>query len=303
MYREPAPRPKSRLPLLERFTKRTPCKASWSDMAGDDRARYCGACRKSVYDLAAMSEDEAEGFLAHHLDDQEAGVRLYRRPDGRVLTSDCPRAADRRHARRVGLAVFVATGALVAVSVALADLPMPRTHHLPGSTSRFEVPRAPVPAPVPRDYDVDPPRPIPDEAPWGNEEVAFRTLGFPDLARVPAAKDPLDTRVPHVRMGTILATSMPPEVIARIVRHGFGPFLRVCYEDALRRHPALEGRITIHFEIALDGSVWRPKDHGSDMPDPELVACVVRSAANLFFPKPEHYDETVTLPLYFRPPE
>ena len=83
MYREPAQRPKNRLPLLERFTKRTPCKASWSDMQGDDRVRFCSACSKNVYDLAAMNEDEAESFLAHHLDDEEACVRLYRRPDGR----------------------------------------------------------------------------------------------------------------------------------------------------------------------------------------------------------------------------
>lgn len=286
MYREPAARPKNRLPLLDRFTKRTPCKVSWSDMPGDDRVRFCCACSKNVHDLGAMSEDAAESFLAHHLDDQEACVRLYRRPDGRILTSDCPRGADKRHVRRVGLAVCVAAGALVAVSAALADLPVARTHHLPGSTSRFEVPRAPVPAPVPRDYDVDPPRPILyDPTPW-----------------LPSPLDSLDTRVPHVRIGVIEATSMPPEVIARIVRYSFGQFLRLCYEDALQSQPAVEGRITIHFEVALDGSVWRARDEGSDMRDPGLVACVVRAAANLSFPRPGNHDETVTLSLYFRPP-
>jgi len=35
MYREPAQQPKSRLPLLDRFTKMTPCKAPWSDMQGE----------------------------------------------------------------------------------------------------------------------------------------------------------------------------------------------------------------------------------------------------------------------------
>lgn len=93
-----------------------------------------------------------------------------------------------------------------------------------------------------------------------------------------------------------------PEVIARIVRNSFGRFLRVCYEDALRSHPALEGKVTIRFEIGIDGAVWRAEDQGSDIPDPALVACVVRAAANLSFPRPGNYDETVTLPLYFRPP-
>ena len=297
MYREPAPRPNHRLPLLDRFTKRTPCKASWSDMVGDDRVRLCGACRKNVYDVTAMSEDEAEGFLAHHLDDQEACVRLYRRPDGRLLTSDCPRGADRRHVRRVGLAVCVASGALVAVSAALAELPVPRTHHLPGSTARFEVPRAPAPTPAARDYDVDPPRPRPIEpTPW-DDEVTFRTWPLP------AGVDPLDTRVPHARTGAVVARNMAATAVAHIVRTTFGPFLRACYEDALRVHPALQGSITVDFEIDRDGRVRNAEERDSDIPDAPLVACVVKAVAQLWFPRPEEGSAFVTLPLHLHPPE
>ena len=36
MYRQPAPPPKSRLPLLDRVFVKTPCEASWNDMKGDD---------------------------------------------------------------------------------------------------------------------------------------------------------------------------------------------------------------------------------------------------------------------------
>lgn len=306
MYREPAQRPKSRLPLLERLTKKTPCKASWNDMHGDDRVRFCCACSKNVYDVAAMSEDEAEGFLAQHFDDQEPCVRLYRRPDGRVLTSDCPRGAHKRHVRRVVLAVVVAACAVVAGSAALADLPVPRTHHRPTSTSRFEVPRATVRPSRPRDLDVDPPRALLDESSAWGEDLALQPFaGLPwDADDVPSPPAyPLAAKAPHVRMGTIVATNgMPTDVIARIVKYGFGRFLRACYEDASSIRPAPVGRIAIGFEIARDGSVWKVRDEDSDIADAKLVACVVRAAEQLVFPRPEEGKATVTLPLFFRPP-
>ncbi len=76
MYRQPAAPPKTRLPLLDRVAIKTPCKASWDEMQGDDRVRFCCACTKNVYDISAMTEDEAEAFLAFHLDDQDACVKL-----------------------------------------------------------------------------------------------------------------------------------------------------------------------------------------------------------------------------------
>jgi hypothetical protein len=144
---------------------------------------------------------------------------------------------------------------------------------------------------------------------WG-EDVALRPYaevpwGFDDLGSVPAPPaEPFEAKVPHVRMGTIVATNgMPTDVIARIVKYGFGRYLGACYEDALRIRPALAGRITIGFEIARDGSVWRVRDEDSAIADAKLVACVVRAAEQLVFPRPEEGKATVTLPLFFRPPE
>jgi hypothetical protein len=34
MYRQPAAKPRNRLPLLDRVAIKTPCKASWNDMEG-----------------------------------------------------------------------------------------------------------------------------------------------------------------------------------------------------------------------------------------------------------------------------
>ena len=38
--------------LLDRIQVNVPCQASWDDMRGDDRVRFCGACKLNVYNVA-----------------------------------------------------------------------------------------------------------------------------------------------------------------------------------------------------------------------------------------------------------
>jgi len=40
------------------------CKQRWEDMVGDDRVRACGGCDRPVFNLSAMTREEAEGVLA-----------------------------------------------------------------------------------------------------------------------------------------------------------------------------------------------------------------------------------------------
>ncbi len=80
----------------------TPCKVRWDAMEGDERVRFCGECKKSVYNLSSMSRAEAEALVS----DVEASrcVTFFQRADGTVLTDDCPvglAAARRRMARAV----------------------------------------------------------------------------------------------------------------------------------------------------------------------------------------------------------
>lgn len=65
----------------------TPCTVSWGGMVGDDRSRFCRQCERQVFDLSRMTTAEATQLLASP--DGRPCVRLYRRPDGRVLTADC----------------------------------------------------------------------------------------------------------------------------------------------------------------------------------------------------------------------
>ncbi len=102
---------KARLPILDRLCIKTPCDASWDEMAGDDTARYCFRCRTTVYDLSQMTEEDAEFFLASYF--EESGelpcARLYRRPDGRVLTEPCAHGERLRHLERVKIGFATAT--------------------------------------------------------------------------------------------------------------------------------------------------------------------------------------------------
>ena len=58
-------------------------------MQGDEVKRYCGQCRLHVHDTSNMSREQVVGLL------EETGgrccLRIWRRPDGRVITRDCNR--------------------------------------------------------------------------------------------------------------------------------------------------------------------------------------------------------------------
>jgi hypothetical protein len=109
-------------PRLEDIRIAAPCNASWDDMAGDDRVRFCGKCEKNVFNLSAMPREEAQALVADRTG--KLCVRLYKRADGTVLTEDCPVGVKRR--RRVRLAVAAVGGGMMAA--AAAALTSPREH-------------------------------------------------------------------------------------------------------------------------------------------------------------------------------
>jgi FHA domain-containing protein len=109
------------------------------------------------------------------------------------------------------------------------------------------------------------------------------------------------TKAPQVRMGaTQVSGRLPPEVIRRIVRQNYGRF-RLCYEQGLGRNPNLEGRVTVRFVIGRDGAVSNVSNGGSDLPDSNVVNCVVKAFYGLSFPKPEGGIVTVQYPIMLEP--
>ncbi|APR81984.1 Hypothetical protein A7982_07333 [Minicystis rosea] len=98
--------------------------------------------------------------------------------------------------------------------------------------------------------------------------------------------------------GCSVSGRLPPQAIQRIIRQNFGRF-RACYEQGLVRNPALQGTVRTRFVIGRDGAVASAQNGGSDLPDAEVVSCVVRAFYGISFPQPEGGIVTVTYPIAF----
>ena len=79
-----------------------PCQVPWDSMPGNDQVRHCGQCKQNVYNVSELTRAEAMRLIGGR-----ACLRIYRRPDNTVMTSDC--RARLRAARKKGLLVFAGT--------------------------------------------------------------------------------------------------------------------------------------------------------------------------------------------------
>lgn len=151
-----------------------PCSADWAAMSGDEQVRHCQQCNLNVYDLSALSADEARGLIEKH--EGRLCVRFYRRRDGTMLTRDCPIGVRTVRRRQVGVAAGLAAvagfaggllqglrGRALPVAVvqsppaltpeetpALASTPElePEVHAIMGRVACVEPPAAEPPAPA-----------------------------------------------------------------------------------------------------------------------------------------------------------
>jgi hypothetical protein len=93
----------------------SPCSANWDRMQGDERVRYCPECKLNVYNFDAMDSTEIESFVRNR--EGRLCARFYTRPDGTLLTQNCPvgfRAKVRRVSRAAGAILSAATAAMSA---------------------------------------------------------------------------------------------------------------------------------------------------------------------------------------------
>ncbi len=89
---------------LSKIVINSPCTEDWGKMTGDAKRRLCANCDKHVYNLAEMTQSEAETLVTSG---QRVCLRLYRRPDGTVLTRECGRGMRRRWRAQVMLAGMI----------------------------------------------------------------------------------------------------------------------------------------------------------------------------------------------------
>src|SRR5918994_1843636 len=95
---------------LDEVRVAAPCPADWGKMVGDERVRFCGSCELHVYNLSGMTRREAEALVTSA--EGRLCVRFYRRPDGTILTRNCP----------VGLSALKRRGAHAATATMTAVL-------------------------------------------------------------------------------------------------------------------------------------------------------------------------------------
>jgi len=159
---------------LEQIRIASPCDVPWDSMRGDDRVRFCGSCRQSVYNVEAMTRAEAERLIAAR--EGRSCLQMRWRPDGTVVTADC--WARLRAARRRGLIPFLA--ALVVVGWAeLAAMRFGLSAWRPRTQARMAA-SPPPPRTAPVGTAVTPPPP-PEVRLAGKPAIPVQTRGHAHL--------------------------------------------------------------------------------------------------------------------------
>lgn len=111
---------------LEDLKIASPCSASWENMTGDHRVRFCDLCKKNVYNFSSMTREEAERLIVSK--EGKLCALLYRRRDGTVLTVDCPvgrKSWRKRFALRVACILAILASPFVSIFRESVDLPTP----------------------------------------------------------------------------------------------------------------------------------------------------------------------------------
>jgi hypothetical protein len=78
--------------------------------------------------------------------------------------------------------------------------------------------------------------------------------------------------------------------------------LRGCYLNGLAHNPKLRGGIRLRFTISATGAVSAASNSDTDLADPQVVACVVRTMFEVRFPAPRGGRPVVVVyPIKFQP--
>lgn len=132
--------------------------------------------------------------------------------------------------------------------------------------------------------------------------LCARDAAAPEAAAARPDDDGNDAGKPRIEMGAseMKGGRLPPEVIQYIVRQKYDR-LRDCYETGMRENPDLQGHVTTRFVIERDGTVTHVSNEGSDLPDPDALACMSRVFETMCFPPVENGIIRVVYPIFYSP--
>ncbi len=89
------------------------CGFKWDDTETRERFRYCALCKTAVYNFAGLEMPEAEEIIFQR--ENKKKFTLFKRPDGKFMTVDCPVEVKRKRDT-----ILLSVGGVVLVLCALA---------------------------------------------------------------------------------------------------------------------------------------------------------------------------------------
>lgn len=77
--------------------------------------------------------------------------------------------------------------------------------------------------------------------------------------------------------------------------------IRTCYINGLAGDPKLAGRVRVELVIGVEGTVTSAVDKGSDLPDKDVIGCIIGVLRHTQFPKPTGGSVKAVFPITFTP--
>lgn len=99
----------------------SPCAWTWSESGGKTgRVRACDTCQTKVYDFSGMEMPEVEALIFKH--ESKKKFPLFKRVDGKFMTTDCPVQAQRKR----NLMLLCVVGTLVVICALALMIMIPK---------------------------------------------------------------------------------------------------------------------------------------------------------------------------------
>jgi hypothetical protein len=90
------------------------CPVSWAELEGDEKAKFCGKCRRTITNLSELTEEARDAFSAKP-QRAECCITYYRRPSGEFVTPENPLTDEERsRIKQLGVAALSAGALLLA---------------------------------------------------------------------------------------------------------------------------------------------------------------------------------------------
>jgi hypothetical protein len=121
------------------YKKASACPWVWDEQDSKERFRYCGQCQASIYNFDGMELPEAEALIFKRENREKAP--LFKRADGKFMTSDCPVQVKQKRDRMSLIAIVAAVViALVAILVMMPPPPPPPPPPAPPPKAKHRLP-------------------------------------------------------------------------------------------------------------------------------------------------------------------